>query len=247
MFLRTVEKIFFPTGGSNIFCRNDDETWKDVVEKKVLPMWEEYCNTHWISENHEDIYAAEKRVKAFLDRCGYILLQDDPGDVESKHKEMVRRVREFPISDCPSSMSELLYSSVRTPDEESEAVAESRFGVALNEKEEAVPITKRPKRSTKKYEKMRYDKLTELRNKFPNGRFSWARVWTDNTFTSEEHVFQINKALPQYKPKKTREGMYYEMDSVFIIWNDDGVHLYDQNVDEIKPTDFWVTGYAAVA
>ena len=37
------------------------------------------------------------------------------------------------------------------------------------------------------------------------------------------------------------------MDSVFIIWNDDGVHLYDQNVDEIKPPDIWVTGYAAVA
>ena len=86
-----------------------------------------------------------------------------------------------------------------------------------------------------------------MRNELTEGRFSWARVWKDNTCTSEEQVLQINKALQHSKPIKTREGMYYEMDSVFIIWNDDGVHLYDQNVDEIKPTDFWVTGYAAVA
>lgn len=245
--MRTVEKVFFPNGGSCIFQKKENETWADVVRERILPKWEEYCNTHWISENHEDIYAAEKRVKAFLDRCAYIMLQDDPGGVESKHKEMVRRVREFPISDCPPLMGELLYSSTRTADDENEALAENRFSITLEAKEEAIPITKRPKRHTKKYEKMRYDKITELKDRFPNGRFSWARVWTDNTFTSEEHVFEINKALPQYQPKKTREGLYYEMDSVLVVWNNDGVHLYDQNVDEIMPTDFWVTGYAAVA
>ena len=245
--MRTIEKVFFPTGGSNIFCRDDGETWKDVIEKKVLPMWEEYCNTHWISENHEDIYAAEKRVKAFLDRCGYILLQDDPGSVESKHKEMMRKVQEFPISDCPASMRELLYSSVRTPDAESEADSLSRFAMKVEEREMAVPISKRPKRASRKYEKTRYDKVTQIKEKLPHGRFSWERVWTDNTFSSEGHLFQINKSLSQYQPKKTRSGAYYEMDSVLVIWSDDGVHLYDQNVDEISPTDFWIIENAAVA
>lgn len=245
--MRTVEKVFFPNGGSNIFCRNDGETWKDVVEKKILPMWEDYCNGHWISENHEDIYAAEKRVKAFLDRCGYILLQDDPGCVESKHKEMARKVREFPVSDCPSSVREMLYSSVRSANGETDAEASRRFAERTAEMEAALPIVKRSRRTSRKYERTRYGKLTTLKEKFPNGKFSWARVWTDNTFLSEGRMFRIDWSLPQYQSKKTRSGEYYDMDSVLVIWNSDGVHLYDQNVDEIAPTDFWITEYAAVA
>lgn len=99
-----------PMGKKIKFHCVDPRKWIAEVERDILPPWKDYCNDHWLSANHEDMYAPERRVKGFLDRCATLMLYGQSG-VESHYKAMMHEVREIPMSECPPAFENLMYSS----------------------------------------------------------------------------------------------------------------------------------------
>ena len=86
----------------------DDEERREVVNN-LCDQWQAYCKTHWLSENHEEPFCAENRVKRFLDGLGYLMMIGDTNGIVTKYMEQANANREIPISNCPSFVEELLY------------------------------------------------------------------------------------------------------------------------------------------
>ncbi len=82
-----------------------------MLEQLILKPWNEYCMKNWLSENHEQSFAPEHRVKRLLDRCGTLLLRDVPQeerDTLTSYKEMVIGRREISVTCCPAAVAECM-------------------------------------------------------------------------------------------------------------------------------------------
>ena len=91
--------VYLPDGSRKTYFCGDNQTWLEIVNTVILPKWTKYCSNNWISPNPDAMYSSEKRVKGFLDRLAWLLL----GDVDARgsmYKEMMREIREIPVSEC---------------------------------------------------------------------------------------------------------------------------------------------------
>lgn len=220
-----VKKIIMPDGKMRTFYCGDDQTWSEIIQNVVLPIWQEYCNDHWIDHmNHESMWSFEKRTKAFLDRVAWLLLQDNPsGEIESNYKAMAHRVREIPASECPSDISDRFYSQRVQPTDDTDE--DRRFDLLI---EKLDAEDKRPKRApSKKKVETRFDRISDICKKYPESKRTWCTVDAENNFVYHGVVHHIPSEIESYSVK---EGKINSMDRVLVI--DDGKHIwyYDQNV-----------------
>lgn len=226
-----VKKIIMPDGKMRTFYCGDDQTWSEIIQNVVLPIWQEYCNDHWIDHtNHESMWSFEKRTKAFLDRVAWLLLQDNPGgEIESNYKAMGHRVREIPASECPSDVSDYFYSQRVQPSDDTDE--DQRFSL-LVEKLDAED--KRPKRTpVRKKIETRFDRIAKICKEHPTAKRTWCCVDADNTFIYLGVVHQIPEWAEEYSICDNRTD---SMDRILVVDDGRNIWYYNQNVFPLTQT-----------
>lgn len=90
--------------------KGEGQTWAEVIELAHLPRRFAFCLRNWLSDDPSDT-SAEDRVKAYLDRIGYILTRDEPDDkIITDYRILRDRVALIPASGVPE-FENLLYSN----------------------------------------------------------------------------------------------------------------------------------------
>lgn len=215
-----VKKVLMPNGRLATFYCGDDQTWDEIIRREILPAWEEYCNSNWLSSNHEEVYAPERRVKRLLDRLGELITLG-ADDVESRYKAMSHKVREIPVSECSPYVTDYLYSgSDPVTYEESghfEILADTLDGEA-----EKLPVRKkkRSKRTT------RFERIEEIARSMPDSRRTWCRVDADNHFRYNGKTYTAPEEMRGY----IGDG---QMDRILVVETADALRFYDQNVQNM--------------
>ena len=227
----------FPDGSKRIYYCGEGQSWKQIIEETILPRWSEYCGQAWISVNHEDVFAPEKRVKWFLDKLGYLMSLDEPGGVQSPRKEMSIKARELPLSECPSSVNDMVYAARGTLSADDKDSAEWERFELLTEKVDAAAGRKPPQK--KQRPATRFEKLERIRKRWPGCEFAWIYINDDNTFSFGDSEYRISNDLEQYRKEETGEGDFANMSDVLVVSRKGWVSaLYDAACEEIEPMYF---------
>lgn len=221
-----IKKIMMPDGRLRTYFKGDHQTWMEIVQNVILPDGSTYCESNWISANHEAIYSPEKRVKAFLDRCAFLMSLDNPVGLESAYKAMSHKVREIPASECPSAISDMLYSD-RMPAGDFDE--DERFKSLCERLDEVDPRLKKKKKAKPKI-KTRYNRIEEICRLNPNSSREWVRVDEDNCFVYNEKEYRIPSDARGYQYSEKLDSM----DRVLVVDNGGFLLFYDQNVMPIE-------------
>lgn len=221
-----IKKIMMPDGRLRTYFKGDHQTWTEIVQNVILPDGSAYCESNWISTNHEAVYAPENRVKAFLDRCAYLMSLDNPSGLESAYKAMSHRVREVPASECPSAISDIFYSD-RMPAGDFEE--DERFKMLCERLDEADPRLKKKKEPRAKIE-TRFDRIAGIRKAMPDANMVWASVDAENCFLYNKKKYRVSSRAKGYGQSDKLDSM----DRVLIVDNAGELIFYDQNVKPIE-------------
>lgn len=214
------KRVMMPNGELRTYYCGDGQSWRQIIEEVILPYWIEYCNSNWISPNHEEVYAPEKRVKWFLDRLGWLLIEGADG-IESEYKEMIHKVREIPVTECPAEISDYVYSERQGPDEDDE---EQHFQLVLDKLEQA--DKRKPRKTTKPKVETKFERIENIRRSFPGCRFTWCIVDADNTFEYDGQRLSVPAEMRGYIDDS-------QMDRILAVENDRALRFYDQNVQNM--------------
>lgn len=207
------------------------QTWSDVVERARLPKRFEFCLRHWMSDDPIDT-ETEERIKAYLDRVGYILIQDKPDSkIVTDYKALRDKIALVPVSGIPQ-LENMLYSQ---SDEEIKVVPIRNTSEKMTKAETKVynALTKPrriPPAITKLQEKRK--RIDELHEHFPGVKVTFARVDTDNVFEYANKKWVI-VGLKQYEPKDVHGDLLYDMDHVVCAEYLDNVWFYDEDFIDI--------------
>lgn len=210
------KKVLMPNGDLRTYYCGDDQTWLQIITEKILPYWSQYCNRNWLSENHEAVYAPEKRVKWFLDRLGWLLIEGS-GGIESEYKAMIHKVREIPVTDCPAEISDRIYSDYTPP---IEGGGEDAFETLIERLKE---IDKRKPPKPKPHKETKFERIEKIRDAFPGCEFTWCGVDSDNTFEYKGKTYSIPEEMRGYIDDS-------QMDRILAVENEKRLAFYDQNV-----------------
>ena len=213
------KKVMMPNGEVRTYYCGDDQSWRQIIEEVILPYWQQYCDTNWISPNHEAIYAPEKRVKWFLDRLGWLLIEGADG-IESEYKKMVHEVREIPVTECPADYSDLIYSD-RTPPVEEED--DQHFECVLDRLKR---IDKRRPKKLLPHRETRFERIEKIRKGYPGCEFTWCIVDADNMFTYKGKRYSVPEEMRGYIEDS-------QMDRILAVESDRILRFYDQNVENV--------------
>lgn len=213
------KKILMPNGELRTYFCSDDQTWRQIIEEKILPYWIQYCNSNWISLNHEAVYAPEKRVKWFLDRLGWLLIEGADG-IESEYKAMSHKVREIPVTECPAGISDYIYSDRTPPYEDEEDEHFDRVVDRLDRMDKRKPKKPRPHKETK------FERLEKIRASYPGCRMVWCIVDADNTFVYDGRRYEVPEEMKGYIDDM-------QMDRILAVENDRALRFYDQSVENV--------------
>lgn len=213
--------------------KGQDQTWKEVVSKAQLPARFDFCLRHWMSDDPIDTQT-EEHIKEYLDRVGYILIQDKPDStILTDYKELRDKVALIPVSGLPQ-LENLFYGSldeiadggiipVRESSERMTKVEAKVYGALMKPKKIPPSITRIQEK------RKRIDRMREMYN---NPMVEFARVDTDGAFQYDGTEWIIFGAK-QYEPKAVRGDLLYDMDHIACIKVKDGIHFYDQDFVEV--------------
>ena len=221
--LAEIKRVLMPNGQMRTYYRGENQTWAEIVQNVILKDWEDYCNTNWISANHEEVYAPEKKVKAFLDRCAYLMAKDS-GAVESEYKQSVRASKEIPVTECPPAVGDTLYSNRQTPQEEYE---QERYEVLCDK------LDKRKVASKKKRVDTRFDRITRIKRQYPKATLTWCIVDAANKFTYRNTRYTVPSDMEGYWKAPNEErlgGSLGVMDRILVVEDKRHLVFYDQSL-----------------
>lgn len=217
-----IKKIMMPDGRLRTYFKGDHQTWTEIVQNVVLPDGADYCESNWISTNHSSMWAPEKRVKSFLDRCAYLMSLDNPSGLESAYKAMSHRVREIPASECPSAISDILYSD-RMPAGE---FGEDEHFKALCERLDEIDPRKKKKLPIKKKHDSKFNRIEKIRKQNPGATCVWMTVDADNRFAYNGVTYMIPNRYKGYAYSEKHDSM----DRILVVDCGSELMFYDQNV-----------------
>ena len=204
---------------------NDDKERRDVVAK-LCEQWSDYCTSHWISENHEEPYCAENRVKRFLDGMGYFLLRSDTSGIITDYMEEMNSNREIPVSCCPDFVNDLFFGSGQGYVTQAQKEAMQSLNGYLDEKV-------KPKKTRKKpsvYEEKRKRRESFEAEFHPNG-YKFPIVDTEGNFTVDGVSYHVSENCKQYSPKNLKDDVLYDMDRIIVAQVKDKYYFFDQNFE----------------
>ena len=170
------------------------------------------------------MFTPESKVKRLLDSLGYYLLLGHTDGIVTDYKRVMHAKREIPVSSCPSSVENILYSTGGGT-ESIDADEEERFDLILDRLDHKASIYNGPRKPKKKIESGQHKRM---RLGIHGG--VWCRVDTDNKFWFNNEQYIIDDQAVQYAPVKTEFGEYYAMDKILAS----GGKFYDMNYDEVR-------------
>lgn len=217
-----IKKIMMPDGRLRTYFKGDHQTWSEIVKNVILPDGYSYCESNWISSNHDSIWAPEKRVKAFLDRCAYLISLDNPVGLESAYKAMSHKVREIPSSECPSVVSDILYSD-RVP--AGEFNEDERFKMLCDRLDDIDP-RKKKKQVRKPKVDTKFNRIARIRKMNPDAELVWISVDGDNCFQYKDLVYRIPSHYKGYICTEKLDSM----DRILVVDANGELTFYDQNI-----------------
>ena len=194
---------------------NQEQSKAELIDRLILKPWAGYCLKNWLSENHQQMFAPEHKVKRLLDRCGTLLLRDVPPgerDTLTSYKEAAIGEREINLSAGPEAIAdmaesgEIRLSELSADDRLRYQLLVDRLEAKVEKKE---PAAKRP--ST------RYDRLEAIRRKHPGCDMDLCRVDVDGGFEHDGSRYRVDVTEGKYAPHKTRYGDQYDMDRIIVI------------------------------
>ena len=210
--------------------KGQEQTWSEVVSRANLPARFDFCLRHWMSNDPIDT-ATEEHIKQYLDRVGYILIQDKPdSSILTDYKELRDKVALVPVSGLPQ-LENLFYGNldemtdvvpVRETSERMTKVEAKVYGALMRPK-------KIPKTITKLQEKRK--RIDHMRANYPGVVTEFVRVDTNNEFEYRGKRYKVTGK--QYEPKVVRDDLLYDMDHIVCITADDGAHFYDEDFVEV--------------
>lgn len=229
--MATVLRIIDLDGKAINIIKGRDQSWNEVIQKANLPRRFDFCIRHWMSDDPNDTQA-EELVKAYLDRVGYIMIQDspDPG-ILTDYKELRDQVAFVPVSG--HSLLENLYYSVN--DHDDEPVAPIGPPSLMTKREQTVfnSLTK-PKKIPEEIKRIqaKRKRIDAMRTLHPDATSTFLPVDTENCFVYNGKTFKIDD-LEQYRPRRVRGEDIYDMDQIVCVKCDNGVFWYDQDFNAI--------------
>lgn len=194
-----------------------------------MSKWKKYCLDNWLNEQAGAGYSCEKKVKAFLDACAFILLQDNKEDTLSRYKEMINGKREIPVSSCPPLISHLLESGYHCEAEDMDEA--QRYELMLDRLDSFGPPLSQSKRNREERAETRSDRLEAIRSLYPGCVFHHCRIDTENHFEFDGEWFAVDTCVEEYNPIETKHGLLYDSDQVIVVVDEDGIsHFFTQQV-----------------
>lgn len=205
----------------------------------ILKPWTGYCLKNWLSENHAQMFAPEHKVKRLLDRCGTLLLRDVPQDERdtlTSYKEMMIGSREISASGCPEAIADIIENgyvdfSHLAPDDR---LRYKMLTESLDAARCAKPPVAKPKSKT------RFDRLRDIRKRYPGCWLELCQVDVDGCFTCCDKAFCVDSTQGKYVAHRTRAGDQYDMDRIIGICCPDG-RLYFADQDGYPVADELIT------
>jgi hypothetical protein len=169
------------------------------------------------------MFSPEMKVKFFLDTLAYLLLLGSTSDIETRYKQVMHAKREIPVSNCPSELENLLYSTGggNLADAREENAVFKNMLEELDER--AAPY------EAKRMVQKRVPSLYEKKNKKGIHGGEWYLVDTDGKFWIGKEQYVIDGNAAQYGSVPTEYGDYYAMDKILYS----GGKFYDMNYDEV--------------
>lgn len=214
--------------------RGQDQSWAEVVQKARLPARFDFCLRHWMSDDPMDT-ETENRIKTYLSRVGYILIQDKPdAKIITDYKELRDKVAMIPIFGYPKlenlyygNLDEMNEGNTIPGRETSERMTKPEVKVydALT-KPRHIPVV-----VTEMQEKRK--RIDEMRKQHPDANVSYERVDTMNEFIHNGKHFRIDD-LPQYRAKLVKGDYLYDMDQVVCVDDHGHALFYDQDFNSIS-------------
>ena len=171
-----------------------------------------------------DVFSPEQKIKHFLDSLAYFLLLGSTEGIETYYRKVMHAKREIPVSSCPSTVENALYSTgclSGIPAKEEQMM----FDEMLDKLDEwAAPY------EMKKPAVKRKPSMFAKKRKLGIHDGEWCRVDTEGKFWVGNNHYVIDDQELQYQPVETEYGDYYAMDRILAA----NGKFYDMNYNEVK-------------
>lgn len=234
--MATGYNIIQPNGTKRTIKASSLEERKKIVDE-LLAEWGWYCEKNWVVLNNSSPYSPENKVKNFLSGLSYFLIMGNADDIVTDYKQVMNGKREIPVSSCPSFVEDKMYSGVHANNNEmlKKAETECFSGIVKSMDDRAerrYGVTSKQRKRVMM--KSRNEKIKEI--EASGVQLQCEIVNTDNEFVFLGSRFHISESMcPQYSPKKTKSGILYDMDSIYIAMNAQGciVSMYDGDLNEM--------------
>lgn len=234
--MASVLRIIDLNGRTINIIKGRDQSWADVVDKANLPKRFDFCIRHWMSDDPLNT-TTEEKIKAYLDRVGYILIQDKPdGKIITDYKELRDAVALIPVSGI-SQLENAFYSRNRADDlDTAPLIPERATETQMTKAEKKIynALTK-PRVKVKRITALqqRRKNIDAMYAKYPGVMTERCVVNTDNEFRYDGKEWIIYPGLKQYLAKDVRGELLYDMDMV-ICFRYDGKYVFmDMNYVDI--------------
>lgn len=229
--MASVLRIVDPNGKTINVLKGQNQSWAEVVNKANLPARFDYCLRHWMED--EDIDAkTEEMIKSYLDRVGYILIQDKPdASIITDYKELRDKVALIPASGYPQ-LENMFYGS---SDETVVSIPGRDSSTRMTKAETKVynALTKPRKIPTLITEiQERRERIDKMREAHPGCVVDFVVVDTENMFVWNGHMWEVGQ-IWQYKAKLVHGELLFDMDHIACICDGDNYYFYDQEYVDI--------------
>lgn len=204
--------------------------------ESLCAKWLAYCGSHWLSDNHEEPFCPENRVKRFLDGAAYCLMLGDTHGITTDYKRMADGNREIPLSACPAFIEDQVYGGGSSQPTVDDLLYLQQMKESLDEQAEKIFGHKKEK--PKKRALTKSDKIRSFEKEFHPIGYEYPAVDTDGNFTVGGISFHISENCLQYAPKQVGDDLLYDMDKVVVAnvkEDEPNYHPYffDMNFDAI--------------
>ena len=229
--------VFLPSGMRYNLYDPEDKNRVKVVNDILVSRWEEYCNSNWLSDNHEAIDAPEKKVKRFLDGCADFILYCNADDVMTDYKKMKTGKVEIPMSACTSHIENMVFSSREKIDagHEDERFNQTLSEISCADKTNAGASKPRQRKSIKKPD---YEKLQAIKRKLQIVDMRFCTVDTYGEFVYKGSTYHIASWNQTYAPKQVGEDDLYDCDRIVVALSASGeYHYFDPWWNEVPSVD----------
>ena len=212
--------------------RVKDNEERMALVNELCEQWRKYCVDHWLSNNHDEPYCAENRVKRFLDGIAYFMMIGDTKGIVTEYREKANANREIPVSNCPSFIEDRIYGGDGAQPTEDDRLYMKQMREELDERAAKIGIG--GTRKDRKKQPTKYGRLQKIKEQLRPKDFIFPIVDTDGNFTVNGAAYHVADDCEAYQPKQVKDDLLYDMDRVTVaVLPDNSLRFFDMNYEPI--------------